>query len=128
MYDRAAEIYRTAGDVDPVLISNLGSTYAKLGQHESALEIHLRVLEMRRAIKDVPGQAITLRNIGECYGHLGNKTKALEFYNQSLDSNPRKSQCRTTNDGTRLTTGPRLRFKASGNEKNLTQRRKRGSN
>jgi Tfp pilus assembly protein PilF len=49
------------------------------------------VLEMRRAIKDVPGQAITLRNIGECYGHLGNKTKALEFYNQSLDTQIRAS-------------------------------------
>ncbi len=85
MYDRAEEIYRTAGDVDPVLISNIGSTYAKLGQYQRALDIHLRVLEMRRAIKDIAGQAITLRNIGECYEHLGNKAKALDFYNQSLE-------------------------------------------
>jgi CHAT domain-containing protein len=85
MYDRAAEIYRTAGDVDPVLISNFGSTYAKLGQYQRALDIHLRVLEMRRASRDIAGQAITLRNAGECYEHLGDKTKALDFYNQSLD-------------------------------------------
>ena len=85
MYDRAAEIYRTAGDVDPVLISNFGSTYAKLGQYQRALDIHLRVLEMRRASRDIAGQAITLRNVGECYDHLGDKAKALDFYNQSLE-------------------------------------------
>jgi len=84
MYDRAAEIYRAIGDVDPVLISNFGSTYAKLGQYQRALAIHLRVLEMRRTLRDVAGQAITLNNIGDCYDHLGDKTKALDFYYQSL--------------------------------------------
>ena len=84
MYDRAAEIYRTIGDVDPILISNFATTYAKLGQYQRALDIHLRVLEMRRAIVDIPGQAITLNNIGNCYEHLGDKAKALDFYNQSL--------------------------------------------
>ena len=84
MYDRAAEIYRTIGDIDPVLISNFGSTYAKLGQYQRALDIHLRVLEMRRATHDTPGLAITLSNIGDCYEHLGDKAKALDFYNQSL--------------------------------------------
>ena len=85
MYDRAAEIYQTIGDIDPVLISNFGSTYAKLGQYQRALDIHLRVLEMRRVTQDKPGLAITLNNIGDCYDHLGDKTKALDFYNQSLE-------------------------------------------
>lgn len=84
MYDRAAAIYKTAGDIDPVLISNFGSTYAKLGQYQRALEIHLRVLEMRRVLQEPLGLGITLRNIGDCYEHLGDKQKALGFYNESL--------------------------------------------
>ena len=84
MHDQAAEIYRKIGDIDPVLISNLASTYAKLGQYQRALDIHLRVMEMRRASRDIPGLAITLNNIGDCYEHLGDKAKALDFYNQSL--------------------------------------------
>jgi CHAT domain-containing protein len=85
MYDRAAEIYRTVGDIDPVLISNFGSTYARLGQYQRALDIHLRVLEMRRSTQDKPGLAITLSNIGDCYEHLGDKAKALDFFFQSLE-------------------------------------------
>jgi CHAT domain-containing protein len=84
MYDRAAAIYKTAGDIDPVLISNFGSTYARLGQYQKALDIHLRVLEMRRPLKEPLGLGITLRNIGDCYDHLGDQQKALEFYNESL--------------------------------------------
>ncbi len=84
MHDQAAEIYRKIGDIDPVLISNLASTYAKLGQYQRALDIHLRVMEMRRASRDILGLAITLNNIGDCYEHLGDKAKALDFYNQSL--------------------------------------------
>ena len=84
MYDRAAAIYQTVGDIDPVLISNFGSTYAKLGQYQRALDIHLRVLEMRRPLGEPLGLGITLRNIGDCYEHLGNKQKALDSFNESL--------------------------------------------
>ncbi|HEU4871860.1 MAG TPA: CHAT domain-containing protein, partial [Pyrinomonadaceae bacterium] len=85
MYDRAAAIYRTVGEIDPVLISNLASTYANLGQYQRALEIHLQVLERRRATDDHLGLGITLRSIGSCYEWLGDKQKALDFYNQSLE-------------------------------------------
>ena len=85
MYDRAAEIRRNVGDVDLVLISNIASTYAKLGQYQRALETHLRVLEMRRVTDDHLGLGITLRNIGSCYENLGDKQKALDFYQQSLE-------------------------------------------
>jgi CHAT domain-containing protein len=83
-YDRAAEVYKTIGDPDPILISNLASTYARLGQYQRALDIHLRLMEMRRASQDVAGLAITLTNIGDCYERLGDKPKALEFYFESL--------------------------------------------
>ena len=83
-YDRAAAIYQTAGDIDPVLVSNFGSTYAKLGQYQRALDIHLRVLEKRRILQEPLGLGITLRNVGDCYQQLGDKQKALEFFNESL--------------------------------------------
>ena len=85
MYDRAADIYRTVGEIDPVLISNLASTYTNLGQYQRALEIHLRVLEMRQVTNDHLGLGITLRSMGSCYEWLGDKQKALDFYNQSLE-------------------------------------------
>lgn len=85
IYDRAAEVYRTVGEVDPVLISNFASTYARLGQYQRALEIHLQVLEMRRVTDDYHGLGITLRSIGSCYERLGDNQKALDFYNQSLE-------------------------------------------
>ncbi len=84
MYDRAAAIYQTVGNIDPVLISNFGTTYAKLGQYQRALDIHLHVLEMRRPLGEPLGLGITLRNIGDCYEHLGNKQKALDYFNESL--------------------------------------------
>ncbi|HXR99261.1 MAG TPA: CHAT domain-containing tetratricopeptide repeat protein [Pyrinomonadaceae bacterium] len=84
VYDRAAAIYETVGDIDPVLISNFGSTYAKLGQYQRALDINMRVLEMRRPLQEPLGLGVTLRNIGDCYEHLGNKQKALDFYKESL--------------------------------------------
>jgi CHAT domain-containing protein len=84
MYDRAAAIYQTVGGIDPVLISNFGTTYAKLGQYQRALDIHLHVLEMRRPLGEPLGLGITLRNIGDCYEHLGNKQKALDYFNESL--------------------------------------------
>jgi CHAT domain-containing protein len=84
MYDRAAAIYLTVGDIDPVLISNFGTTYAKLGQYQRALDIHQHVLEMRRPTGDPLGLGITLRNIGDCYDHLGDKQKALDSFNESL--------------------------------------------
>src|SRR5690242_13492446 len=52
MYDRAVEIYRKGGDVNPVLISNFASTYAHLREYQRALDMHLRVLEMRLPLKE----------------------------------------------------------------------------
>src|SRR5262249_12372847 len=65
-------------------LSNIGSEYARLGQYQKALDIHLRVLALRQASNDRGGQAITLTNIADCYAHLGQRQKALEYYGQSL--------------------------------------------
>ncbi|HEX7330636.1 MAG TPA: CHAT domain-containing tetratricopeptide repeat protein [Pyrinomonadaceae bacterium] len=84
-YDRAAEVYQTVGEIDPVLISNIASTYANMGEYQRALDIHFRVLKMRRVTDDHHGLGITLRSIGTCYEGLGDNQKALDFYNQSLE-------------------------------------------
>ena len=84
-YDRAAEVYRTVGEIDPVLISNIASTYANMGEYQRALDIHFRVLKMRRVTDDHHGLGITLRSIGSCYEGLGDNQKALDFFNQSLE-------------------------------------------
>ena len=83
MYDQVAEIYRSVGDIDAVTLSNIGSSYSALGDYKRALDIQLRVLEMRRAANDAR-QAITLHNIGNCYLNLNDKPKALDFYKQAL--------------------------------------------
>jgi len=83
-YDRVAEAYETIGNVDPILISSMAASYAKLGQYQRALPIHLRVMEARRAAGDFAGLALTLNNIGNCYDNLGDKAKALDYYNQAL--------------------------------------------
>ena len=83
-YDQVAEVFRTVGDIDSVTLSNIGSSYAALGDYKRALDIQLRVLEMRRAANERARQAITLHNIGNCYYNLNDKPKALDFYKQAL--------------------------------------------
>jgi len=85
MYDRAFEIYRTAGEVNPVLLSNFASTYGQLGEYQRALNLHQQLLEMRLPLKEPLGIGISLRNIGSCYVRLGDNQKALDFYNRSLE-------------------------------------------
>ena len=88
MYFQVDEINHEIGLVDPVTLSNIGTSYSKVGQFQRALDYHLRVLEMRRASNDRGGQAITLSNIGNCYYSLGEKRKALSYYNEALTLMP----------------------------------------
>lgn len=83
MYEQAMKEFDQLGEVDPILLSNIGSSYAEVGNYQRALEIHFRVLELRRAAKD-KNQAITLSNIANCYRNLGENVKALDFYSQAL--------------------------------------------
>ena len=84
MYLQVEEVYRTFDEVDSVIISNIGSAYAKVGQFERALKYHFRALELRRAANDRARQALTLSNIGLCYYSLGEKRKALSFFLEAL--------------------------------------------
>ena len=83
MYEQAMKEFDQLGDIDPILLSNIGSSYAEVGNYQRALEIHFRVLELRRAAKD-KNQSITLSNIANCYRNLGDNVKALDFYSQAL--------------------------------------------
>lgn len=84
MYEQAMKEFDQLGEIDPILLSNIGSSYAEVGNYQRALEIHFRVLELRRAAKD-KNQSITLSNIANCYRNLGDNVKALEFYSQALE-------------------------------------------
>ncbi len=55
----------------------------KRSRAQRSLEIHFRVLELRRAAKD-KNESITLSNIANCYRNLADHAKALDFYSQSL--------------------------------------------
>jgi CHAT domain-containing protein/lipoprotein NlpI len=84
MYLQVIEANKKLGVTDPVVISNLASSYARMGQYQRALDLHFQVLPLRQGPKDTSGRAITLSNIGNCYYYLGDKTKALDYYSQSL--------------------------------------------
>jgi CHAT domain-containing protein/Tfp pilus assembly protein PilF len=84
MYSHVVQVSKKLGKTSPEEISNLGSTYASVGDYQRALATHLLVLEMRRGTSDRAGLSITLSNIGNCYYYLGDKTKALDYYRQSL--------------------------------------------
>ena len=88
MYLQVEEAHRSIAWVDSIIMSNVGSAYAKVGEYRRALDYHNRALEMRRAKNDLAGQAVTLSNIGNCYYALGEKRKAISFYNQALDLMP----------------------------------------
>lgn len=88
MYLQVEEAYKSIGEPSSVLISNIGVSYAKVGEFQRALEYHFRALKMRRAADDHARLAITLSNIGNCYYELGEKRKALTFYNQALEFMP----------------------------------------
>jgi CHAT domain-containing protein/tetratricopeptide (TPR) repeat protein len=84
IYDDVLAMYNKLGEVDPIVLSNIGASYAAVGQFQKALDIHLRVLELRRAGNSASGIGITLNNIANCYKNLGDKQKALEYYQQAL--------------------------------------------
>jgi CHAT domain-containing protein/lipoprotein NlpI len=84
MYEQVVDGQKKIGEMDPAVISNLASSYAKMGQYRRALDAHLQVLELRKGPENNAKRAITLSNIGNCYFQLGDTTKALDYYNQSL--------------------------------------------
>ena len=88
MYLQVEEAHRSVAWVDAIIFSNVGSSYAKVGEYRRALDYHYRALEIRRAKNDLAGQAITLSNIGNCYYALGEKRKAITFYNDALELMP----------------------------------------
>jgi CHAT domain-containing protein len=55
-----------------------------LGQREQALRYYNQSLELRRAVEDRAGEAITLARIGAVYDAAGEKQRALEYFSQAL--------------------------------------------
>ncbi len=55
-----------------------------LGENQKALETFIQSLAIRREVRDLNGEGVTLNNIGGVYDQLGDKQKALDYYEQAL--------------------------------------------
>ena len=68
------------------LLNNLGSEYINLNKYKDALDINLKVVELRKGIlgEKNPDYLISLNNLAETYAGLGNYQKALEIHLNTL--------------------------------------------
>ena len=69
-----------------IAFNNLGTEYSNLNHYREALEINLKVVELRKVVLGEKNSAylISLNNLGETYSGLGNYQKALEIHLNAL--------------------------------------------
>src|SRR4030095_1675199 len=63
---------------------NTGNAHSSLGQHAKAIEYLERALQLRVAMSDRQGEAITLNHLGRALRLSGEAEKAEEIYGQAL--------------------------------------------
>ena len=95
-YNKALNIYLKAlsiaesnsqkSEYIPILLSNIGGTYSRMGDDTKALDYHRRSLKIResRYGKNSNEVAICYNNIGFSLASLGHYTEALEYLSKSL--------------------------------------------
>ncbi|PZO42381.1 MAG: transcriptional regulator [Pseudanabaena frigida] len=66
-------------------LNSLGNAYYSLGNYQQALSFHWQSLEIKQAIGDKKGEAISLIGLGSTYSSLGQYQKAIAFLKQSLE-------------------------------------------
>ncbi|GEM_PF-3148669 len=69
-----------------IAFNNLGTEYLNLNHYREALEINMKVVELRKVVLGEKNLAylISLNNLGETYAGLGNYQKALEIHLNAL--------------------------------------------
>ncbi|MEW6242213.1 MAG: tetratricopeptide repeat protein, partial [Chloroflexota bacterium] len=65
-------------------LSNLGISYATLGDTHKAIALYEERIDIAREIGDVRGEGNTLSNLAKAYFDLGETSKAIKFYEQAL--------------------------------------------
>jgi CHAT domain-containing protein/Tfp pilus assembly protein PilF len=86
-YERAADLYRTAGDHkgEAGALRYLGGVQNDLGKYQTALNLWNRSLSLVREAGDRVGEAYTLMRLGDFYNFLGDRHQALDFSSRALD-------------------------------------------
>ena len=64
---------------------SLGNAYNSLGEYPRAIDYHQQSLDIKQAIGDRSGVAISLNNLGNAYYSLGEYPQAIDYYQQSLE-------------------------------------------
>ena len=70
-------------DLDVVLV-NLGSAYAALGENRRAIDLYDQALTIRRKVGDRRGEGAALLSLGFAYADLGESRRAIDLYDQAL--------------------------------------------
>jgi tetratricopeptide (TPR) repeat protein len=79
-------LLRAVGDRtgEAVLLSNIGTLYAEIGEKEAALDYFNQALTVNHELGDKSNEATALGNIASVYFNFGEKPKAAPYYQQSL--------------------------------------------
>jgi len=72
------------GDAEGALLSNLGLTYAALGEIRQATEFYEKSLAIAREVGSRVGEGAALGNLGLAYATLGESTRAIDYFEQQL--------------------------------------------
>ncbi|HEY2982489.1 MAG TPA: tetratricopeptide repeat protein [Anaerolineales bacterium] len=97
-YDHAAYAYRRSIQLDGSsgrTYSNLALAYTQLGEHERAIEVYKRGLEL---ITDDKDGAVLWNRLGNEYGHLKEYERAFEAYQRADELDPASSESREDTD------------------------------
>jgi tetratricopeptide (TPR) repeat protein len=84
---KALLMYEVTGDRKRIaeVLSSCGRVYIYLSDYPSALDYHMRALEISRDVEAKDVEATSLNNIGYLYITLSEWAKALTYLEQSLD-------------------------------------------
>lgn len=66
------------------ILTNTGMVYSAIGQHQEAVKLHLKVLNISQTLNIPFGIAISKNNIGEEYVFLNQPTSAITYLQEAL--------------------------------------------
>ena len=90
LYDKAAEAYKKAAELEPT-----GYTYLKLGMsYDATNKPKEAVAAYEKAVKLMPSYSVAFNNLGVAYGNIGENNKAIAAFKKAIKLNPRYATAR----------------------------------